>query len=287
MPHVSVNGVNIEYWESGSGFPLIWAHEFAGSAESWEPQVHYFSRRYRVITYNARGYPPSDVPEDVSAYSQDQAVEDLYQLMRGLNIEKAHVGGLSMGGSTTLVFGLRHPEMAASLIVAGAGTGATDPARFSEQANAYADVLERDGMRGMEDYVKGVTRVQLMRKDYTGWERFAELFFAHSGLGSALTFRGVQAGRPSIFTFEKEMHALTVPTLIIVGDEDDPCLEPGLFMKRCIPSSGLVVVPQSGHAVNLEEPDLFNKAVSDFLTAVEAGKWAAREQGSGGCFLAS
>jgi pimeloyl-ACP methyl ester carboxylesterase len=166
MPHVSVNGVNIEYWESGSGFPLIWAHEFAGSAESWKQQVHYFSRRYRVITYNARGYSPSGVPEDVAAYSQDQAVEDLYQLMKGLNIEKAHIGGLSMGGSTTLIFGLRHPEMAASLIVAGAGTGATDPARFKEQANGYADILDRDGMRGLEDYVKGTTRVQLMRKDY-------------------------------------------------------------------------------------------------------------------------
>jgi pimeloyl-ACP methyl ester carboxylesterase len=287
MPHVSVNGVNIEYWESGSGFPLIWAHEFAGSAESWKQQVHYFSRRYRVITYNARGYSPSGVPEDVAAYSQDQAVEDLYQLMKGLNIEKAHIGGLSMGGSTTLIFGLRHPEMAASLIVAGAGTGATDPARFKEQANGYADILDRDGMRGLEDYVKGTTRVQLMRKDYTGWQEVADLFFAHSAQGSALTFRGVQAERQPILTFEKEMRALTVPTLIIVGDEDDPCLEPGIFMKRCISSSGLVVIPQSGHAVNLEEPDLFNRAVSDFLTAVEAGKWAAREQGSGGGFLAS
>ena len=285
MPHISVNGVNIEYWESGEGFPLIWAHEFAGSSESWLQQVHYFSRRYRVITYNARGYPPSDVPGEVSAYSQDQAVEDLFQLIHGLGITRAHIGGLSMGGSTALVFGLRHPELAASLIIAGAGTGATDPVSFSEQANAYADILEKNGMRGLESYVDGPTRTTLKRKDPVAWREFADLFFAHSGLGSAMTFRGVQASRPPIFTFAKEMEALKVPTLIIVGDEDDPCIEPALFMKRQIPSSGLVVLPQSGHGVNLEEPELFNKVVSDFLIAVEAGKWAKRDWSGGGFSL--
>jgi pimeloyl-ACP methyl ester carboxylesterase len=96
MPSAKVNGVELAYQESGQGFPLVWCHEFAGSMESWEPQVHFFSRRYRVITYNARGYPPSEVPGDAAAYSQDHAVEDLYGLLRHLGIAQAHVGGLSM-----------------------------------------------------------------------------------------------------------------------------------------------------------------------------------------------
>ena len=99
LPIAHVNGVDLAYEEYGQGFPLIWVHEFAGSMESWLPQVNFFSRRYRVIVYNARGYPPSTVPADVAAYSQDHAVEDLYELLKHLGIKQAHVGGLSMGGS--------------------------------------------------------------------------------------------------------------------------------------------------------------------------------------------
>ena len=113
------NGVSLYYEETGQGFPLIFAHELAGSYESWRAQVSYFSRRYRVITYNARGYPPSDVPPNVDDYSQEQVVEDLYQLLQHLGIEKAHVAGLSMGGNMALWFGLTHPEVAKSIIVAG------------------------------------------------------------------------------------------------------------------------------------------------------------------------
>ena len=102
MPIAHVNGVDLAYEEHGEGFPLIWVHEFAGSRESWLPQVNFFSRRYRVIVYNARGYPPSAVPADVSKYGQDYAVEDLYGLLKHLGIKQAHVGGLSMGGSCTL-----------------------------------------------------------------------------------------------------------------------------------------------------------------------------------------
>ena len=105
MPRIKANGVELEYAEAGEGFPLVWCHEFGGSMESWEPQVHFFSRRYRVIIYNARGYPPSDVPKEEAAYSQDIAVDDLHQLLRGLGIEQAYVGGLSMGGSLALHFG--------------------------------------------------------------------------------------------------------------------------------------------------------------------------------------
>ena len=155
MPRVSLDGVGIEYREAGSGFPLLWAHEFAGSMESWEPQVRFFSRRYRVITYNARGYPPSDVPDEPDAYSQDRAVEDLYQLLRHLGIEQAYVGGLSMGGGTTVHFGLRHPEMARALIVANTGSGSANPEQFARGCEERAARLERDGMDGANDYARG------------------------------------------------------------------------------------------------------------------------------------
>jgi len=273
MPSAKVNGVELAYEEAGEGFPLVWCHEFAGSMESWLPQVHFFARRYRVITYNARGYPPSGVPSDAAAYSQDIAVEDLYGLLRHLNIEQAYVGGLSMGGATTLHFGIRHPEMARALVIAAAGSGSTNPEQFREGCNALAGRLMAEGGQGLRAYARGATRLQLERKDPVGFEEFRSLLMAHSALGSALTMRGVQAGRPPIFVWEKGMQALRVPALIMVGDEDAGCIEPSFFMKRHIPSSGLVVFPQSGHGINLEEPDLFNRQVLDFLTAVEAGKW--------------
>ena len=272
MPSARVNGVEIAYEDVGEGFPLVWCHEFAGSMESWAPQVHYFSRRYRVITYNARGYPPSEVPSDPAAYSQDIAIEDLYGLLRHLGIEQAHVGGLSMGGSTTLHFGIRHPEMARSLMIAAAGSGSTTPEEFRATSRALADRLDAEGSAGLGDYAQGPARVQLRRKDPAGWQEFADLLLAHSALGSALTMRGVQAGRPPIFHWQKEMQALRAPALVLVGDEDEPCIEPSLFMKRNIPSCGLAVFPQSGHAINLEEPELFNRVVAEFLAAVEARK---------------
>jgi pimeloyl-ACP methyl ester carboxylesterase len=276
MPTARVKGVELAYQESGHGFPLIWCHEFAGSMESWEPQVHFFARRYRVITYNARGYPPSEVPSDPAAYSQDIAVEDLFGLVQHLGIEQAYIGGLSMGGSLALHFGIRHPEHCRALIVAAAGSGSTNPDEFRANSRALADRLEAEGGAGFSDYGAGPTRVQLRRKDPAGYETFARLLAAHSPQGSAHTMRGVQAGRPPIFVWQEQMQALQVPTLVLVGDEDEPCIEPSLFMKQNILSCGLAVFPQSGHAINLEEPDLFNRLCLDFLTAVEAGAWDRR-----------
>ena len=287
MSQALINGVNLYYEVHGEGFPLIWSHEFAGDCRSWESQVRFFTRRYQVIVYNARGYPPSNVPTDLDSYSQEHAVEDLRGLLHHLGIGQAHIGGLSMGGSTALNFGLTYPNMARSLIVAGTGTGSSDPELFRKRLEEFARRLEVEGMAGLGDYTRGPHRIQLLRKDPKGWREFADYFSEHSGVGSALTFRGIQGRRPPIFELEEKLRALDVPTLIMVGDEDDPCIEPSIFMKCCISRSGLVVFPQAGHTINLEDPDLFNRTVLDFLTAVETGKWAKRDPGAASGSLVS
>ena len=280
MPKALINGVNLYYEVHGEGFPLVWSHEFGGDYRSWETQVRFFTRRYQVITYCARGYPPSDVPTELDAYSQEQAVEDLRGLLAHLGIGQAHVGGLSMGGNVALNFGLTHPRMAKSLIVAGTGSGSDDPETFEKRVTEFAQRMETGGMEAMRDYSRGPSRVQLQRKDPKGWQEFSDQLSEHSPIGSALTFRGVQGRRPPIYALEDRLRALDVPTLIMVGDEDDACIKPSIFMKRCIPASGLAMLPQSGHGINLEEPDLFNRIVLDFLTAVESGKWAKRDAGA-------
>ena len=283
MPKAPVNGVNLYYEVTGTGYPLLFAHEFAGDYRSWEPQVRYFARRYQVITYNARGYPPSDVPEDVNAYSQELAAKDIVGLLQHLNIPQAHIVGLSMGGYAVLHVGLSYPPVARSLVVAGCGYGsvASERERFQQDSRRVAERFQRDGMRAVaEVYARGPTRVQFEDKDPRGWREFAEQLTEHSAVGSALTLLGVQGRRPSVYALEAQMRQMRVPTLIVTGDEDEPCLEPGLFMKRTIPTAGLVVLPKSGHTVNIEEPEAFNRIVSDFLTAVEAGKWGARNPAS-------
>ena len=283
MPKARVNGVNLFYEETGQGAPLVFVHEFAGDYASWHLQVRFLSRRYRTIAFNARGYPPSDVPEDPAAYSQEQAAEDIRGLLDALGIERAHICGLSMGGYATLHFGLRHPGRALSLVVAGAGYGsvATEREKFRRDVEETARRFEQDGMVAVaEFYTKGPTRVQFMDKDPVGWREFYDQFIAQSAKGHALTMRGVQMTRPSVYELETAMEKLTVPTLVVTGDEDEPCLEPALFMKRKIRSSGLVVMPKAGHTVNLEDPDAFNRIVLDFLTAVDAGRWPLRNPAS-------
>lgn len=277
MPTVSVNGVSLFYRVVGQGFPLLLSHEFAGGYQSWNRQVKFFSRHYQVITYNHRGFPPSQVPEDPAAYSQEVLVEDLYQLLRHLGIPQAHIGGLSMGGNVALNFALAHPEMAQAVVVAGTGTGSTDRQRFEVELEQLARRFETAGVEAVaRSYARGPTRLQLLRKDPEGWQEFYDGFLTHSAVGSAHILRGVILKRPTIFALKPKLQQLGVPALIMTGDEDEPCVEPALFMKQNIPSSGLVVFPQSGHAINLEEPDLFHRVVLNFLRTVEAGKWAVR-----------
>jgi pimeloyl-ACP methyl ester carboxylesterase len=279
MPTVRANGIEIFYEERGSGYPLILSHEFAGSWESWKDQIRFFSRRYRVIAYNDRGYPPSSVPDDPAAYSEEQSAEDLRALMDALAIPQAHIGGLSMGGALTLKFGLAHPERCRSLTIAGAGSGTTNKEQFLKEQDATASVFEQRGTAAVaEFYAHGPARVQLSSKDPMGFEEFFDLFAQHSAQGSARTMRGVQMRRRSIYEVEEEMRRCEVPALILAGDEDELCLEPALFMKRNMPNAGLAVLPKSGHPINLEEPALFNQLVLDFLTRVEQAAWHPRSE---------
>lgn len=266
------NGINLYVESTGEGVPIVFVHEFAGDYRNWENQVRFFGRRYRCVTFNARGYPPSDVPTDVEQYSQQHAVDDIANVMRSQGIAQAHVVGLSMGGYATLNFGLAYPQMARSLVVAGAGHG-SDPAsreQFLRDSDALADRLMTLGMEeGIVHYANSAIRRRYKEKDPRGFDEFNRQFAAHSALGSSLTTRGYQLRRPTIYSLEEQLRRMAIPTLIVTGDDDEPCLEPALFMKRTIPDAQLWVVPRTTHPVNLEEPDAFNRVVLDFITDVD------------------
>jgi pimeloyl-ACP methyl ester carboxylesterase len=277
MPHVELNGVSIYYESTGTGPPLVFSHEFAGDYRSWKPQVDEFSSDYRCVTWNYRGRPPSEVPEDEQMYSQDQLVEDLRALLDHLEIDKAHVAGLSMGGSVTLHFALKYPERCLSAVVAGAGSGSVNRDLFEEDVARIVDLLSTRTMSEFADiYAYAPTRTPFLEKDRDGWELFRRQLSEHSPVGSANMMRNIQLKRPTIFSLKEQLEALRVPTLILVGDEDEPCIEPGVFMRRTIPTSGLMFLPQSGHTINLEEPQMFNQAMREFLAKVDSGRWRTR-----------
>jgi pimeloyl-ACP methyl ester carboxylesterase len=274
------DGVKLSYEEAGAGTPIVFVHEFAGDHRSWEPQLRYFARNYRCIAYNARGYPPSDVPEDWQGYSQARVRDDVRAVLDALKIQRAHIVGLSMGAFATLHFGFAYPDRALSLTVAGGGTGA-HPASyraFQEDARKYAELIRREGMAGFAaTYGHGPSRVQLRRKDPRGFAEFVRQLTEHSAAGSANTMQGYQGRRPSLYELTAEMTRLELPVLVMTGDEDEPCLEASLLMKRAIRRAGLAIFPRSGHPINLEEPALFNQLLESFFHQVESGRWEARD----------
>ncbi len=272
--------IRIHYEEAGTGTPIVFVHEFGGDFRSWEPQMRHFARRHRCITFSARGFTPSDIPADVSKYSQRRAVLDILSVMDAAGIERAHIVGLSMGGFATLHFGLVAPERALSLTVAGAGYGAEKEFEnyFRGVSLEVADQFEKLGSEAFaKTYSIGASRVQFQNKDPRGWAEFAAQLGEHDSLGCVNTMRGVQAQRPSIYDLEDGLKKMNVPTLVMVGDEDDHCLQPGIFMKKTIPACGLLVMPKAGHTLNLEEPERFNSYVEEFIMTVEAGRWLQRD----------
>jgi len=280
MPYASSNGVKLYYEAAGKGTPIVFVHEFSGDFRSWEAQMRHFSRRYRCITFNARGYPPSEVPASVSKYSYIAAADDIASVMRHAGVGKAHVIGCSMGAYATLQFGLRYPRRALSLTPVGAGAG-SDPdrrAEFVRASKATARSFLQDGLASaMKKYRTAPNRIQLENKDPRGFREFFQRFAEHSALGHANTLLGVQMKRPAIYRFERQLARMAVPTHVVVGDEDESSLEPGLFIKRVCPAARLTIVPATGHVVNIEEPDFFNRITEDFLTLVDSGRWRPRD----------
>jgi pimeloyl-ACP methyl ester carboxylesterase len=283
MPKItSTDGTKLYYEEAGTGTPVVFVHEFAGDYRTWEPQMRHFARSHRCVTFSARGYPPSDVPSDPARYGQDIARGDVIAIMDALGIGKAHVVGHSMGAYTALHVGIRHPERCFSVTAAGCGWGSVaDPAARESMrkiATATAAMFaETDIAEAAASYADTPTRQTHKYKDPRGFAEFARMLAEHSAQGHALTMSMLQAKRPTLWDMETDLKRFSVPLLVIVGDEDDTCLEGSLFLKRTVPTAGLLVIPRSGHNITSEEPAAMNAALADFFAAAEAGRWLSHK----------
>lgn len=272
------DGVSLYYEEAGSGTPIVFVHEYAGDWRTWEPQMRFFSRAHRCVTYSQRGYPPSDVPTDPGKYGQNLAVDDVIALMDALKIDKAHIVGHSMGALTALLVGVRYPERCLSVTAAGCGYGSSPDAKLVEQtreaSRETAKMFETvDFATAAARYADGATRQTHKYKDPRGFAEFARMLAEHSPVGHAMTMREVQAKRPTLWDIQDDLKKFKLPLLVLVGDEDDWCLEASVFIKRTVPTAGLVVIPRSGHTITSEEPAAFNATLADLIANAEAGKW--------------
>ena len=278
MPYIQSTGARLYYEETGTGYPIVFVHEFGADHREWELQVRFFSREYRCIAYAARGYPPSDVPEDEQLYGQDHSADDIAAVIRGLGLQRAHVVGLSMGAFATLRFGLRHPGLASALVLAGVGSGSSlaELEQWRRTAREKSDQLLKEGWTNIAvETGHSPTRIQLKKKNPRAWNEFMAHLREHSVRGTALTQRRYQGERDPVYAWEAELKKMSTPTLIAVGDEDAPCIEPSVFLKRTLSNAGLWVCPNTGHAINLEEPEAFNREVAAFFATTERGRWGA------------
>jgi pimeloyl-ACP methyl ester carboxylesterase len=276
MPYIVSDKVKLYFEENGRGYPIIFLHEFESDSRAWNPQVSYFARNYRCITYNARGYPPSDVPDELASYGWELSVEDVAAVMRGLSISRAHLVGSSMGGYAALQFGLRYPEKASAIVAAGTGIGSSPLERqaWLKKSVALARAITARGMKAMAPKMAHhPTRLQLKYKDPVGWREYLGQLERHSPIGMSNTLARFQALRPSLHEFSDQFSQLATPILLSVGDEDASCLEANLMLKSVLPNAGLWVCANTGHSVNLEEPSHFNAQMEAFFSAVERGSW--------------
>jgi pimeloyl-ACP methyl ester carboxylesterase len=250
MSRASLNGIEIDYEVTGRGLPVLLSHGYSATRHMWDGQ-HRALNDHRVISWSMRGHGQTESPDDPSQYSADLTVADMEALLGHLGVERGVIGGLSLGGYVSLAFYLAHPEMVRALVICDSGPGYRNPearAAWNQRAHERATELERRGL----DALTGRGREM---REAMGEHRSAQ--------GLAHAARGMLAQEGSRVI--DGLGSVRAPTLIIVGDQDQPFLAPSEYMAKKIPGARLEVIAGAGHASNLDQPDAFNRVLREFL----------------------
>ena len=251
---------------------MVWAHGLGGTCQEWEGAMEFFQDRYRAIAYDARGHGHSEKPDKPEAYSQDIMVEDMRGVMDSLDINKAIVGGHSMGANVALNFALRYPERCIGIIPVGIGSGSSDREWWREWWGHMADTAEK---KGIAAYVEEMKKLPAWGSAFADPQLGKALYQAeltNSPETLASVIRGVQGERPSIFELAPELEKLSVKTLVVMSDGDAPVVECSQFMVEHIPQATLEIVPARSHWTHLEAPEQFLQAVDQYVKALQKEK---------------
>jgi pimeloyl-ACP methyl ester carboxylesterase len=253
MPKLSRDGVDLYYEIYGNGPVILLSHGYSATLEMWRGQVPIVSRDHKLILWDMRGHGQTDSPQEPSAYSEEATVADMAALLDAVGAERAIVGGLSLGGYMSLAFYLAHPERVRALLLFDTGPGfKSDEAReaWNKRALETAARFETEGLSSLRSR---------SREMATSTHR--------SAAGLAHAARGMLAQRDARVI--KSLPHIKVPTLIIVGADDTPFLPSADYMAAKIPNATKVVIPHAGHASNLDQSELFNQALTQFLESLE------------------
>ena len=269
MPAVAVRGVNIYYESHGTGFPLVLCYGLGGNHTAWTDQVSAFSQHYRFITWDPRGHGGSDSPTDRSQYGWHASTEDLAALLDHLEIDKAFVGGLSMGGGISARFCVAHPDRVAALLVLDCASALGAPPSADEMMG-MRNIIQMTKDRGMDAVADHCIRNDPNYKTQAeagpeALERLYETFRALVPVGYANTIRSMLEPEPG-YSVER-LSEIVAPTLVLVGDQD-PSEEAAHLTHTKIAGSEFVVIPDAGHLSNLDRPEEFNRHVLEFLGRV-------------------
>lgn len=267
MPYTRASdGTHLYYETQGTGEAILFAHEFGGDWRSWRLQAEHFARDYLCLRYSARGFYPSSVPQ-LERYGQDISTSDLFAVADAAGLDKFHLVGLSMGSYTSLMAAVSHPERLLSLTLAGCSSGADDEAgreRYRDdlqQAISLLDSKLGDGY--VEWFADDPTYRRLLARYPSRWTTYSDRLRAQSVEGARNTLKTVHWQRKSLFQMKDALKQLDVPTLLIHGDEDHSLIEPtNDFLAGILPCSSHVIMENTGHLVNIEQPKAFNLALA-------------------------
>jgi pimeloyl-ACP methyl ester carboxylesterase len=269
MPVTKIMDVKINYEDEGEGYPILFIHGFTRCLQDWDEQVPILTDKYRVVRYDCRGHGGSESPDDPSQYSQEILVDEALGLIDNLGLNKTNVCGLSMGGNVALNLAINHPDRVNGAIIVSTGSGSEPDDGFIDAFHNLAGILDKGDLETFTGALMAsplVSTLIKLRPEYT--ELMKEGLMSSNPKGLAHTIRGVLLKRNSILDLEDKLKNLDVPSLILAGESDEPCLRPADFMKQHIPNSRLIIMPETGHIVNLERPDDFNREMISFLNEV-------------------
>ncbi|MCS7206405.1 MAG: alpha/beta hydrolase [Dehalococcoidia bacterium] len=272
MPNILANGIRIFYQEWGGGPFIVWHHGLFGTSDQWREVADHLQGRYRSVAYDARAHGRSEVPSRPEDYAQDLLVEDVRGVLDALGVPQAVVGGHSMGSNVALHFAFRYPTRCRALVLVGIGSGSTDTEGWRARMGLLADLAEKEGM---ERVLREIQTLPAWKPAFSHPQlgpRLAREVLACSPQGIARTIRGVQMRRPTIFQLEPFLVRLTVPTLVVYGELDEPVVEASRFIGQKVPKAQVVAVPGVGHWTHLEALPTFLHTLDAFLERVERGQ---------------
>jgi len=253
MSDARLNGITISYEVAGDGPAVLLSHGYSATGRMWKPQADALKGRYRIISWDMRGHGQTESPDDPAQYSEALTIGDMLALLNMLETGPAVIGGLSMGGFMSLAFHLAHPEMVRALVLCDTGPGYRNPeARegWNRMARKRADDLEAKGLSALG----ASTEVRATGK------------YHKSAQGLAHAARGMLAQVDDRVI--NHLPDIRVPTLVIVGEQDEPFRGPSDYMAAKIPGARLEVIPNAGHAANLDNPEAFNRVLLAFLDSL-------------------